>query len=51
MAYPDPVTETSYADTSAITGAITNVELLEGDVPPEGATGQTTSVAYYGDGS
>jgi hypothetical protein len=49
MAYPDPVTETSYVDVSAA-GAVLNLQLLEGDVPPEGTGEPTIATDYYGDG-
>jgi hypothetical protein len=49
-AYPDPVTEPSYVDVSATAGVL-NLQLLEGDVPPEGSGEPVTEASYYGGGA
>jgi hypothetical protein len=51
MAYPDPVTEVSYVDVSEPNGGtVKNLELLPGDVPPEGTGEPVSASEYYGSG-
>jgi hypothetical protein len=48
MAYPDAVTQVSYVDVSEPAGAVLNLELLPGDVPPEGSGEPVIATDYYG---